>query len=179
MDSYGAELQGFEQLMAELLKLPDVMQKRVIKGAVAKGAKIIKDEAVARAPVDSGTLKAAIYMARLVNQCTPNDEVWLVSARSGKQYQTRKLKSGKDSANRDAFYAKWVEFGHYARTPKGVTKSGKAAGRALGVTSWVAARPFMRPAFETKKSEAVTAMQTYSIYKLPEVASLFIYLKAA
>ena len=48
--------------------------------------------------------------------------------------------------SQDAFYARFVEFG----------------------TVKMAARPFMRPAFEAKKGEAVDAIKAYLERRIPE-----------
>lgn len=183
MDSFGAELQGFEGLLKELRQLPAVLQQRAVKGALGTGANIFKREAMARAPVDTGTLQLAIYAARMVDQCTPTDEVWLVSAKSGKRFRhTGRVSSAAgptQGIDRDAYYAKWVEYGHYARVGKDMGKTAKSAGRVLGVATWVPAKPYMRPAFEAKKTEVVAAMQAYITERLPQVAGSFNYLKAA
>ena len=185
MDQFSGDVQGFDKLIEELRRLPEQMQSRVMKGALATGANVIKREAVLLAPESTGpvseghpppgTLKRAIYAARLMDQCTTTLEVWKVGVRSGKRAQS----VGKKGANLDAFYAGWVEHGHYARVSKELGKDAKKAGRALGVAVWVQAQPFMRPAFETKKGEAVQAMQNYVRERLPQVAALFNYLKAA
>jgi hypothetical protein len=131
-----------------------------------------------------GTLKLAIYAARLSSQCTSTDEVWIVGVRSGKG-ETR----GKDKASVDAYYAKWVEYGHMSvarfkgsYTDYPLRGKGRLTGLALrrnAATTFVQARPYMRPAFESKKAEAVTAMQQYLNDRVPILASSFKYLKAA
>jgi HK97 gp10 family phage protein len=173
-DSFEIDL-NVQDLLLDLQALPQTIQTRVMKGAVATGASVIRKEAIRLAPTYTGdvadghpppgTLKKAIYQTRLPSQCTPTQEVWKVDVRRGKA--ARNTRRGKGVANLDAFYAKWVEFGHYTRVPHAMTKTAKAAGRALGVARYVPPHPFMRPAVQAKAGEAFKAMQTYIYQQLP------------
>jgi HK97 gp10 family phage protein len=166
-DSVSLQVKGLDQLLAELQALPQALQTRVMKGAVATGASVIRKKAIALAPLYTGdmeaghpppgTLKKAIYQTRLPQACTATREVWKVDVRRGKKARS----VGKKGANLDAFYASWVEFGHYTRVPHEMTKTAKAAGRALGVAKWVPPRPFMRPATAMASGEALAAMRDY------------------
>ena len=186
----------FGPLLEDFRDLSEQMQKRMLIGMVAAGSKVIRDEAVRLAPVYTefdigtgsykptgknhpppGTLKRAIYYTRLISECTPTQETWVIGVRAGKKFQA--LKRGNSSVNLDAFYAAWVEYGHFARTAKGVSRAGKKAGRALGVTTWVPPTPYMRPAFATKQQEAFRAMQTYYDQHLPEALLGMRVLRAA
>jgi HK97 gp10 family phage protein len=185
-DQCKAEVQGIAGLMAELRQLPQVVQQRLMRGAMGTGARVIKDEAVRFAPEwtgsvsqghpPPGTLKRAIYTVRLVDKCTATLEAWKVGVRSGKNKTARR---GASVVSLDAYYASWVEYGHFARVGKGTSKDAKKAAQALGVAAWVPAHPFMRPAFETKKGEAVRAMQAYLDDNLHTVAATMRYLKVA
>lgn len=141
------EIKGLADLERTFANMTPMLQKRALRGMVATAAGIIRDEAAIRAPIyfgevqlghpPPGTLKKAIYRARLSAQCTTTQEVWVVSVRKG-----RRAVGGAD-----AYYATWVEYGTVKMSP----------------------RPFMRPAFETKKQAATNAMGTYLAFKLPEV----------
>lgn len=180
-DAVSLRFDGLEQMMAELRTLPTVMQKRVMLGAVATGASVIRKEAIVRAPLyvefdlgtgvyrpigkghpPPGTLKKAIYQTRLQEECTPTMEVWKIGVRQGKAAQAAK------GGSRDAYYASWVENGHYTRAPKSAGSTRKARRNAVATGSsmvtgahWVVAHPFMRPAVDTKSQEAFEAMQSY------------------
>lgn len=140
------EVKGLSEVLRKLRTMPEAFQARVIRGAVAAGAQVIRDEATARAPYYSGavgknhpppgTLQAAIYQVRLTSECTPTHEKWMVSVRHGK----------KAVGGADAYYATWVEYG----------------------TVKMAAHPYMRPAFEARKLAAVDAMRDFVARKLPE-----------
>lgn len=185
MDGATASVQGLEQVMREMYALAPALRDRVLKGMCATGASVLRQEAIKRAPMyeeavaaghpPPGTLKKAIYQARLVDKCTATQEVWAVDVRKGKKFRSM----GKAGVNRDAYYAGWVEFGHFTRVPHAMTKTARAAGRALGVAQYVAPQPFMRPAFETKKSEALRAMQEYAEKHLSYATQMNTYLKAA
>ena len=67
-----------------------------------------------------------------------------VGTREVWKVSAKKGKKGKDGI--DAYYASWVEYG----------------------TVNMAARPFMRPAFEVNKAESIEALRLYMAAKLPE-----------
>lgn len=153
-DSVTMQITGLQDLNRMLTGLPQSLQTRVLRGMTATGASVIRKEAILRAPVYTGevsqghpppgTLKKAIFQYRLSRECTPTRETFIVDVRKGKTIG----KKGRINAN-DAFYANWVERG----------------------TAKMAAKPFMRPAFETKKQAAVEAMRAYLIERLPDAVA--------
>lgn len=192
-DGASAQIVGLEGLMSELRALPSMMQQRLMRGALGTGANIIKREAVEQAPMwtgqvtdghpPPGTLKRAIYAARLMDKCTPTVETWMVGVRSGKAARhtgTKNSKAGPTQGkNLDAYYARWVEYGHHVRAPKAETKNLHSGVTLVTGAYSVAPNPFMRRAFELKKSEAVKAMQDYITRNLAAAVVSFHYLKAA
>ena len=180
--------------LAELRALPTLVQKRIVLGAVATAASVIRKASIARAPLyipasvmhggahtpknhpPPGALKRAIFQARMVDECTPTKEVWMVGVRAGKK--TTK----KGAAIADAYYARWVEFGHFTRLPSGpkaTKKARKLAARALGVARYVPPQPFMRPAFEASQAAALQALADYIQARLPAETAANKFLKAA
>lgn len=170
-DGMSLEIDNLAAWLAELNELPNVIRERVVKGAVATGASVIRKEYVARAPMwtgdvskghpPPGTLKRSVYQTRLVEFCTPTAEVWKVDVRRGATARNRK---GERVLEKDAFYALWVEYGHYVRTPGMSEKEHRRARSGVDLytgSKWVPARPFARPAFEAKKQEALNAMAAY------------------
>lgn len=166
-DSMGWQMDGLEGLFDELKRLPDKMQARIMKGAVATGASVIRKAAIALAPISDfedkkgkagrnfppGTLKKSIYQIRMTDECSTDDEVWKIDVRIG----SKNLKSGRKAG---AYYAPWVEYGH--NTPKHRKKKQKNADdKSGGGIGHVPAHPFMRPAFETSSAAALEAMQQY------------------
>ena len=184
------DLQAF---MAELRSLPVMVQQRIAKGAAATAASVIRTASIERAPLyipasvmqggghtaknhpPPGTLKRAIFQARMTDQCSLTKEVWMVGVRTGNK------STQKGSAMPDAFYAKWVEFGHFTRTPRGAgtQKARRAAARASGAARWVPPQPFMRPAFDASQAAALQAMADYIQARLPAETAANKFLKAA
>ena len=141
---------GLKELQAAMKELPVNIARNVLRGAVNAGATVIREEAKARAPVSSGppvkgqappgTLKRALYQKQIREKSSALLQTFIVGVRQGKSAK-------KTSKSRiDAWYARFVEFG----------------------TSKMAAKPFMRPAFEAKKEAAVQAIKSYLVKRIPE-----------
>lgn len=148
-------VEGLREIQSALQQLPDRIARNVLRGAVGAGASVIRQEAKLRAPVAEGpqrpdapppgTLKRAVYSKQIRELSSVAKQVYFVGVRRGRKYR----KVGKQYM--DAFYWWFVENG----------------------TSKMAARPFLRPAFEAKKNEAVEAIRLYLLKRIPdEVAKL-------
>lgn len=158
---------GLAELKNRLAMLNEDVQRNVVRAAVGAAAREIAKEARLRAPraetahwrargkmVSPGTLAKAIAAGRSRSESQPGREIWRVFVRHGKKEQARGL---------DAFYAGWVEFGHYYVPPGGKGGIGGSLRqrrklRSLSSARFVPGRPFLRPAFESKKEAAVQAM---------------------
>lgn len=137
------KIEGLDKLKALLLQLPQRVQSQGLAQAVNAGAAVIRDEARLKAPVYTGpvaeghplpgTLRKAIILKPIRELSSAQKKVTFVTVRHGKKYQ----KVGKKERNLDAYYWRWVEFG----------------------TKKMAARPFLRPAFEAKKMAAIDAIR--------------------
>lgn len=161
-----AELQniaGLRELQQALKELPQNIAKNVLRGAVNAGASVIKKEAASRAPVYTGsvtaghpppgTLRRAVYQKSIRELSNNVKQTAFVGVRKGKQFQKQ---GKKGNLSQDAFYARFVEFG----------------------TSKMPAQPFIRPAFEAKKNDAVEAIKAYLAKRIPdEIAKLKVYKK--
>ncbi len=183
-DEITVDIPGLSQALAEMRELPQRMQKRIMLGAAATGAAVIRDEVVVRAELiaKTGVLAGAIYIVRMPLLGNTQTEVFKVGVRQGKKFRHAgaNSKAGPtQGVNRDAYYASWVEYGHFARVSHQVGKDAKNAGRWLGVAQWVPAKPFFRPAVQTKTSAAFTAMSDYIYKQLPLATVGFQFLKAA
>src|SRR5688572_15934376 len=133
------KIEGLKELREALIsKVPLHLQGPTLQKALAAGAKPIVAMAKRLAPVKEGILRRSIFSFRDKGS-KPTFEARNIRPRSGKRFQ----KSG-----RDAFYWRFVEFGHRMK---------KARGSGSGVTV-VPPHPFLRPAFEGQKSQALAAI---------------------
>ena len=147
-----------------LNQLPLNITRNVLRGAIGKGLRLMKNAAVQIAPEMTaedapknkdgrpknlpGTLKRAIYMRRVPRESNSEREYWVLSVRKGSRFlRNIGKKSGgvEQYGPRDAYFAKWVEFG----------------------TSKMSARSFMRPAFEQTKTQTYEAAVDYIRKRLP------------
>lgn len=124
------QLTGFKELHDALLKLPDRVAKNALRAAVNAGASTIKKQVLANAPTDTGLLKKNIYQKQIREASGQYRQTFAVGVRQGRA-------RNKDGSKKELpFYWRFMEFG----------------------TSKMPARPFIRPAFEAKKEEAVEAI---------------------
>lgn len=137
------EVEGLKELRMKMEQLGPKLAKRGLRSAANAGIQVIKKEAKALAPMDTGRLKKkAIYVKRSKSESSPTKEVYILGVRVGRKEQKKE---------RDAYYWFFHEFG----------------------TRFIAARPFIRPAFETKKYEALEKFKQ----KLKEKLDLLILQK--
>lgn len=139
------EIKGLRELYIALsTQIPRKMEGKVLQKALAAGTNEIVKAArrnigAGAGPQNiTGTLRRSIYATR-GKTSTAEKEVRIVNVRRGRRYR----KEGK--RNRDAYYARWVEYGHFARAAKDM----------VGPPKFIAARPYMRPAFESTKNDAL------------------------
>lgn len=137
------QLTGFKELAAALRELPERLARNGLRAAVNAGSSVVKNAAIAKAPVDTGALKANFYQKQIREQSGPMRQIFYVGVRKGvAKYANNKAnkRSGKAGTayknDGTTFYWKYLEFG----------------------TSKMTARPFLRPAFEQEKEAAVTAI---------------------
>jgi len=124
------KLTGFKELAAALRELGPRIARNTLRRSVSSAAVVIRNEARAKAPVDTGEMKKDIMIKRERDSKDQMSARYSVFVRSGKK---SRLAGKKRDVNRDSFYWRFVEFG----------------------TSKMAAKPFLRPAFEAQKENAV------------------------
>ena len=146
------EFRGLAELRRSMEELPRRVDSKILNDGLLAGARIVRDEAKALAPelsvVDPrwsrGALKRAIRAVRIRPREFAAEAIVSVRKLSGrsmsrfKQKQAERRRAGKKARRidpRDAYYWFFVEFG----------------------TSKMPARPFLRPAFERRKVQAVEA----------------------
>jgi len=132
------------EVLQGLENLKDI-QTKVARSMAVAGGKIVRDEAKLRAPVETGTLRGAIYLAYREGKSTDTTVVYAVTWNS-----------------RKAPHGHLQEFGHWA------VQGGKR-GKGGTETSWVPAKPFLRPAFEASLARMSQAMMERGRERLAEL----------
>ena len=125
---------GLAELEKRMLAFPDKIARNIIARALSKGAAIIRDEARQIAPRDTGEMARDIMIKKARTERGSSLLTFQVFVRTGKK---SRLAGKKRNVSRDSFYWRFVEFG----------------------TAKMAAKPFMRPAFERMKVQAVEAIR--------------------
>lgn len=124
------QLIGFKELAAAMRELGPRIARNTLRRSVSSAAAIIRNEAREKSPVDTGEMKKDIMIKRERDTKGEMSARYAVFVRSGKK---SRLAGKKRDVNRDSFYWRFVEFG----------------------TSKMSAKPFLRPAFEAQKENAV------------------------
>jgi HK97 gp10 family phage protein len=134
------EVQGLKELNEKLQQLPAKLEKNILRGAIRSGAMVIVEDARRRAPVLS-----VLDPRRVFGALAKSIRAMGVQMRNGMLTGgvvaggTATVGRGKAKLEADAFYARFVEFG----------------------TAKMAARPFMRPAIDSKTTGAIDATAQY------------------
>lgn len=124
-----AKIEGLAELERKMKLLPEKVARNALRAGVNAGAQVIKKEAKRLAPVDTGNLAK-----RAIYVTRSRRE----GSRTKEVYKVGVRVGEKEAEkNRDAYYWFMLEYG----------------------TEKMAAQPFMRPAFENKKLEAIEAMR--------------------
>jgi len=132
---------GLDALGEALKNLPDNIAKKYLRQATFAAANVIKEDAIARAPVRSGELQDHIAVFKRSSDAdTAHYAIGVrgIKKLSSKQRRTAAMLRKIAGVERldisgQLFYWRFLEFG----------------------TSKMAARPFMRPAFEAQKTTAI------------------------
>lgn len=151
-------ISGLSDIKKALAKVTSEVAQKANRQALAKAATVIRDEAKSRAVVDTGSMQAAVIVKHVREESGGGRQAYIVTVRQGKRYREvsqdasgrsySRSKVDKKGRKRDAYYWTFVEFG----------------------TRHTAARPFMSPAFEAKKSQAVDQYKVH-IWRRIEAAS--------
>jgi HK97 gp10 family phage protein len=126
------KLNGFDGLDRALAELEPRLARKIERQGLREAAKVIQQEAVANAPEDTGTLKQSIKVRAIKRK---------------KGFCGVQVTTGQGFFRGETFYGAFIEFGHHV----GSRKLGDAR-------AFVPPRPFMRPAFDSKKEQAAAAV---------------------
>lgn len=141
------KVQGLLQLGEAMRGLSADMAGKVARQAAAAGASVVRKAARAKAPKDTGNLQASIVMKRMAE--TDLTAEYVVTPRRGKTRDVKAAKAGKGALGKDAFYARFQEFG----------------------TVKEPAQPFLRPALEQNVQQATDAMAKRLKQRIEKVSS--------
>lgn len=133
------DIKGAQEIERILKQMPIKYERRIAKNALRAAARVIRNEAKRRVPVDTGNLKKSISVVTLPGR------IPAVAVTN---------KRGKGEKN-DGWYAHLVEFG---TKPHSTAKGGRKAGLSAldaRVHPGTPARPFLRPALDNKSAEAI------------------------
>lgn len=162
--SLKVDLSGFQQAIRDAAgRLSEAVGESTLRSAGVAGAAVFRDEAKrnALAHRKTGVLHNNIIIKRAEEESDgARRQTYLVTVRTGK--------FGNDG---DAFYWRFVEFGHRFVPRKKKGKGWKAHRKAAELeygTASAPAYPFMRPAYESKKQEAAAAVQAELSRKIKE-----------
>lgn len=167
-DMLTIEVEGLADLDRALSVLPNLIAERVLKSATLAGAAVVRKEARALCPKNTGALAKSIVARKMRTKAGE------VVYRVGPGRSSRKTKvNGKIGYKIDGWYAHLVEFGtspHVIKASKGKVLALRKNSRASkGVAKrWIntflavhvshpgaSPKPFLRPAFDTKVNEVI------------------------
>lgn len=131
-------IKGGKELQAFLNTLAPKIEQNIMRGALRAGAKVIAEEAKQNVSVKSGDLRDSIR----------------VGTKAKRGQVTATVKAG----NKKAYYTRFIEFGTAAHEIK--PKDAKSLFFAGMFGDLIAhpgnrAKPFMRPALDSKSNEAI------------------------
>ncbi len=160
--SFTIGVTGLAELKQSLAAMEDRVARRHIVVALNAGASTIREQAVTNAPEFHGEVSKGHPPPGTLKR-----SVKIKTARAPRGSATVQIyvRSGGKNKRLDAYYWRWVEFGHFTRSSGGRLRNtgrGQANNARLaadvqsGAVKWIPANPFMRRAFDGKKEAAVT-----------------------
>jgi HK97 gp10 family phage protein len=139
--------------LAGLETLRGGLRASLARSMAVAGGEVIRDEAKARATVESGRWQSSFYLAFRDGESTDKQVMYSVSWNS-----------------RIAPHGHLQEFGHWQTHQAIKLPNGEwISGERLKSPKWQAANPALRPAFEATKQRAQTAMLDRARVRLPEL----------
>jgi HK97 gp10 family phage protein len=154
------QISGLSELNDMLARLPVDIEKKLMRGALRAGQKVIAEQARAQAPIAHASAANASHYGSHAGSLRDSIKV-ITRIKGGKIIST--VRAGSKSA----FYAHMVEFGtsaHWIR-PAG-SKSLFFAGLNREAIHHPGAKkhPFMRPAYDANAQEGSAAFQAVQAY---------------
>ena len=194
-DGYSIDITALLELSAGFNSLAPILQSQIARGAAEAVATELRNRAAANAPAQAGpegteggpppgNLKKSLYRVRMPEKCTLVEERWKVNARMGNAKWKHKRNQGRETDG-SAYYAGFVEFGHWTRTPSeilaakgGTRNSRRKAFQATGQAKWVPANGYMRRALDSMAGGATNEIVAgYIKRNLPAALRALKYMK--
>lgn len=147
---------GLKELHAFLQALPVNMERNIMRGAMRQGANVILEEAINNVPVSEPSKRNKERYGAYAGALRDSGRVGS-RARGGRVTAYVRFGGGKTKAGVPVFWAGWAEYG---------TKPHPNGRR--GYHPGARPHPFLRPAADTKQSEAVVAVGKYVYKRLQE-----------
>jgi len=150
------KIAGLKEIQDKLKTLEPKIAKKVVHQALKKAAEPILHAARSKAPVDTGLLVSSLKTK--------------ASTSNRKGTMTVRVQTSKGDYKGEDFYASFIEFGHHRgkrktrkslglpeKTPKELNPAVKAFVNAINKNArpWVPPQPFMRPAYDENKEQAL------------------------
>jgi hypothetical protein len=162
-------IDGLADVQLRLAGASDKLVKNVLRGALRKGANVVRNQARANfnGAVGPNDITEALKTSIRVTARRGTATRVTYSVVAGDLTATQQKKFGTNAA----YYALWVEKGHINRKAGDSLRGGKrykAMARAAS-TSNTPAHPYMQPALENKAQEAVDAVAQDVRDRLPEI----------
>jgi HK97 gp10 family phage protein len=187
-------LEGWKELETKLLGLSAKIAKNVLRTSVYAGAAVMKEAVKAKAPLltgktwgihqPAGTLKRSIIVKHIPEQSGLYQQTYKVTVKQGKRYQGQ---GKKQNRSQDAFYARWVEHGHWYVPPNPNSSNGstplnpvqhkanwkehRSKAKNGSEAKWIPAHPFMRPAWDATNMQSLEVIKTRMGQKIEEEAA--------
>jgi len=140
-------VKGLSEIQKFLDQIPAKMEANVMRGACRAGCKPILEQAKANVPVKSGELRDTL---RISSSIKKQDGKVTASVKVGGKYR-----------GKDAFYAPWIEF--TGARPHSIIGNLSINGRVFSKINHPGfkAKPFLRPALDSRANDAVIAAGEY------------------
>ena len=146
------QVKGLAELNKYLQQLPAKVEANVLRGALAAGARVVAAQARVNVPVDTGALRSSIRVGSSIDRRVGKVVAYVRAGSRGKT---------KSKGAVSAYYVHMIEYG--VRAHEISVKTGKRGLFFGGVVRkkvmhpGFGARPFLRPAMDTRARDAVVA----------------------
>lgn len=164
-------LKGGPELMQFLDQLPPKLEKNVLRGALRAGANVIRDEARANVPVKSGKLRRAIKTDTVTDGGLIKARVklrgphWFIGPFLEFGVAPHFIAAGDSGLSARKLTQRLNRSGG-SNEPGGAMKIGGQFVTGAVLHPGIPARPFLRPALDTRANEALRAVGAYMEQRL-------------